>query len=112
MSRSSAGPQGRGRLKAKEAETIAKLVMQGYTSDSVVTAVIEGDWRLLSTRPVLGPAVATGVRHGPGGAAGASKSNANQPDPGDNGKTPNDADDKPTDKKPVDNKTAGKEKKQ
>ena len=100
-------------LKAKEAETIAKLVMQGYTSDSVVTAVIEGDWRLLKHSGLFSVQLWPPESDmGQGGAAAASKSNSKQTDPGDNSKSPNDANDKPVDKKPVDNKTAGKEKKQ
>ena len=95
-------------LKAREAETIAKLVMQGYTSDSVVTAVIEGDWRLLKHSGLFSVQLwppESGM--GQGGAAGASKANAGQPDPGENGKSPNDS----GGKKP-DNSKAGKEKKQ
>lgn len=95
-------------LKAREAETIAKLVMQGYTSESVVKAVIEGDWRLLEHSGLYSVQLWPPESDmGQGGAAAASKSNSNQSDPGDNGKSPNDSDDKKSD-----NSKAGKEKKQ
>jgi phage portal protein BeeE len=96
-------------VRARDAETISKLVMNGFEPDMVVKAVVENDLRELKHTglysvqlwpPESGPgAQASAQPDSP--AAAASKANAGKKDPGDNGSSANDVDDK-----------TGKEKKQ